>query len=83
MNTITKLTLTATLLAATSALLPAQARERSATITGPQGQTATRQVERLEGDVDSSTTGPNGEVISRSVDRSAGSADAVLTGPRG
>jgi hypothetical protein len=61
----------------------AEARLRSSTFTGPHGQTATRNVSRQQGDVNSSTTGPNGRTASRSVDRSPGSTQATVTGPNG
>lgn len=61
----------------------AQARERQTTVTGANGQTATRMVSRSQGDVSSQTTGPNGATASRSVDRSASGTQAVVTGPRG
>jgi hypothetical protein len=61
----------------------AQARDRQTTITGPNGQTATRDVSRSQGDVSSQTTGPNGATASRSVDRSASGTQATVTGPRG
>ncbi len=61
----------------------AEARERNTTITGANGKTATRQVQRAGGDVQSSSTGPTGKVRSRTVDRSAGGTTATLTGPNG
>ena len=60
-----------------------QARERATTVTGGGGQTATRSVNRSEGDVSSSTTGPNGKTASRVVDRSATGTTASTTGPNG
>lgn len=73
------------LLAAVLALAfgAAQARDRHTTVTGPSGQTATRDVSRAQGDVSSQTTGPNGATASRSVDRSASGTQATVTGPRG
>lgn len=65
------------------AALPAQARERHTTVAGPNGQTATRDVSRAQGDVSSSTTGPNGKSASRQVDRSATGTEATVTGPNG
>jgi len=61
----------------------AQARQRATTVTGGNGQTATRSVNRSEGDVSSSTTGPNGKTASRVVDRSATGTTATKTGPNG
>lgn len=70
---------------AASAALPeaAQARDRHTTVTGANGKTATRDVHRAQGDVQSSTTGPNGKTSSRVVDRSASGATATVTGPNG
>lgn len=74
-----------TLIALASALSlgSAQARDRQTTVTGPNGQTATRDVSREQGQVNSSTTGPNGKTSSRSVARSASGATATATGPNG
>jgi hypothetical protein len=70
--------------AALAAVPPAaEARERVTTVTGAQGKSATRQVSRVRGDVQSSTTGPNGKTMSRTVDRSAAGTTATLTGPNG
>jgi hypothetical protein len=74
------LSLAAALLAAP---LGASARERHTTLTGPQGQSATRDVTRSHGDVSSTTTGPNGRSSSRVVERSAGGTTATVTGPTG
>lgn len=71
------------LLLAALAAEPATARERSATITGPNGQTAERQVSREMGQVSSSTTGPDGKSTSREVSRGDGQAEATVTGPNG
>ena len=65
------------------AALPAHARERTTTVTGANGKTATRDVSRQNGDVQSSTTGPNGKTSSRSVNRSAAGTTATVTGPGG
>jgi len=63
---------------------PALARDRQATLTGPQGHSATRDVSRTQGDVSSSTTGTNGKTLaSRNVDRSASSTTGSVTGPQG
>jgi hypothetical protein len=87
MRSNSSLTRLVIVLAASGALLGgldlAQARDRSTTVTGPKGQTATRDVSRSDGDVSSSTTGPNGKSTSRVVDRSPGSTSAVVTGPNG
>lgn len=67
-----------------AALAPAaSARDRSSSFTGPNGQTATRDVSRTQGNVSSSTTGPNGQTSSRVVTRSADGTQAVVTGPNG
>lgn len=77
----------ATAVAATlGALLVSQgalARDRQTTVTGANGKTATRDVQRSQGDVSSSTTGPNGKTSSRQVDRSAAGTTATMTGPNG
>ena len=91
MNTIqrpstTLLTVLFSTIAAASLLAgvgEAQARERHTTVTTGNGQTATRTVDRSQGDVSSSTTGPNGKTSSRSVDRSASETTASVTGPNG
>ncbi len=62
---------------------PVQARERTATIKGSQGHSATRNVQRAGGDVSSSTTGAKGKTMSRTVDRSAQGTQATVTGPNG
>lgn len=61
----------------------ATARERHTSVTGPNGQTATRDVVRSRGDVQSTTTRPGGKTSSRSVDRSASGTTATVTGPNG
>ena len=83
MNRHLLLTLVAAL--ATTAALPepALARDRHTTITGMNGKTATRDVHRAGGDVQSSTTGPNGKTSSRVVARSASGTTATVTGPNG
>jgi hypothetical protein len=60
-----------------------QARERSGTVTGPYGRTATRQVQREAGSVNSTVTGPNGKSATRSVNRTAEGTQATVTGPNG
>lgn len=77
------LVLSAVLLSLVSLSNPAAARDRSSSVTGPKGQTATRNVSRAQGDVSATTTGPNGQTASRTVDRSAGATTAVTTGPNG
>jgi hypothetical protein len=59
-----------------------QARERQTTVTGADGQTATRNVVREHADVASTTTGPKA-TRSRVVDRSRGGAEATVTGRNG
>ncbi len=61
-----------TLLAAFAFTGSAHARVRSTTMSGPQGQSATRMVNRSQGDVGSSATGPSG-----------GSSNTTVTGPQG
>jgi hypothetical protein len=75
----------ASLLAVSLAMLcgPTPARERQTTTTGAQGKTATRNVNRSQGDVSSTTTGPNGKTSSRVVDRQKGQTTATVTGPNG
>ena len=60
----------------------AQARSHQSTVTGPGGQSATREVLRSKGDVSSSTTGPNGKTSSRTVDRSGTGARRTHSGNR-
>jgi hypothetical protein len=83
--TLSALMFAAAVLAAQAALPSvAHARDRSATATGPAGNTATRNVSRANGDVTSSTTTSGGKTASRTVDRSGeGKVDATLTGPNG
>jgi len=57
----------------------AQAGTRHTTITGPNGTSAVRTVERGGGHVTDTTTGPNGRTRTRQVDRSAGSTTATIT----
>jgi hypothetical protein len=76
----------ATAVVALPALTPidAQARERTATTTGPKGNTAIRSTNRAGGDVNSSTTTSGGKTMSRQVDRDGqGNTSATATGPRG
>lgn len=87
MNTTSR---TLTLMAAATfvlslAALPdvAEARERKTTVTGANGKTATRNVSRAGGDVQSSSTGPKGNTRSRSVDRSAEGSTATVTKANG
>jgi len=61
----------------------AQARQRATTVTGPNGKTATRNVDRSAGDVSANTAGSNGATSSRAVDRSAAGTTATSTGPKG
>ena len=86
MNTQRLSLLSATLVTAIALLgaaASAEARERHTTVTGANGKTATRNVERSDGDVSSSTTGPNGKTSSRDVDRSADGTQAMVSGPNG
>jgi hypothetical protein len=62
---------------------PAQARERQANISGSNGNSATRNVQRAGGDVSSSSTGVHGKTRSRNVDRSAEGTQATVVGPNG
>lgn len=82
-HTLSLLALVAALVGATALPDAAQARERSTTVTGANGKSATRSVSRAGGDVQSSTTGANGKTTSRTVDRSAAGTTAVVTGPNG
>ncbi len=83
MKTPTLIALAATLVGTLALADGAQARERHTTVTGANGKTATRNVQRANGDVQSSTTLPNGKTSTRSVDRSASGATATVTGPNG
>jgi hypothetical protein len=62
---------------------PAEARERQGSVTGSNGNTATRSVSRVQGDVSASTTGPRGKTTSREVERTATTTTATTTGPNG
>jgi hypothetical protein len=73
----------AVLLLVALAAEPATARERSVTVTGPQGQTAEREVSREQGEVSSSTTGPDGQTAHRELSRGDGQTEATVTGPNG
>lgn len=57
----------------------AQAGTRHTTVTGPHGASATRSVERGDGQVTDTTTGPNGKTRVREVNRSASSTTATVT----
>lgn len=82
-NSLRSIALAALCLAVLSAQ-PALARERQATVTGANGNSATRDVSRAQGDVSSSTTGAHGKTLAtRNVDRSAGSTTGSATGPQG
>ena len=72
-------------LAASTAIVttPAQARERQTHISGANGNSATRNVQRAGGDVSSSSTGVNGKTRSRNVDRGAAGTQATVVGPNG
>jgi|SRR6516225_4980029 hypothetical protein len=61
----------------------AQAGTRHATITGPNGASATRTVARGDGQVTDTTTGPNGKTRVRQVNRSASSTTATITHANG
>ena len=61
----------------------ALARTRQTTVTGPQGQTASRSINRERGQVSSTTTLPNGQTASRQVSRQDGQANATVSGPNG
>lgn len=83
MKNLTLLNLAAAITGSALLATAAEARERQTTITGANGKTATRQVQRAGGDVQSSTTGPNGKTASRTVDRSSSGTTATVTGPNG
>ena len=74
-------------LASAAALLcvtdDALARGRNTTITGANGQSASRSVARSEGNVSSSTTGANGKTASRVLNRSASGTTSTMTGFNG
>jgi len=59
------------------------ARDRSSSVTGPNGHTASRQTVRSEGNVNSTATGPNGQTASRAVARTPQATEAVITLPNG
>lgn len=61
----------------------ALARERHGSVTGPRGQTATRDVSRSHGDVSATTTGPGGKTVSRHTERTNGDVSGSTTGPNG
>ncbi|WP_397449139.1 hypothetical protein [Pseudomonas sp. NA-150] len=61
----------------------AQARERTATITGSAGQMTQRNVTHTPGNATSSTTGPNGNSSSRTTTRTTSGSQTTLTGPKG
>ena len=82
-KTLPLLAVTAALIGVATLPLAAQARERHTTVTGANGKSATRNVQRAGGDVQSSTTGPNGKTSTRTVDRSASGTTATVTGPNG
>lgn len=82
-SSLRSITLTALCLAGLAAQ-PALARDRQATVTGANGQSATRNVTRAQGDVSSNITNAQGKTIgSRNVNRSAGSTTSATTGPLG
>ena len=62
---------------------PAQAGTRHTTVTGPQGASASRTVQRGDGQVTDTTTGPNGNSRVRAVGRTAGETTASLTHANG
>ena len=62
---------------------PAQAETHGSTVTGPKGQSASRNVNRTGGEVQASTSGPNGQSTQRNVSRSATGAQGSVTGPAG
>jgi hypothetical protein len=61
----------------------AQAGTRHATVTGPHGASATRTVERGDGQVTDTTTGPNGKTRVREANRSASATSATITHANG
>ena len=61
----------------------AQAGSHHATVTGPNGASATRSVERSDGQVTDTTTGPNGNSRVREVSRTASGTTATVTGANG
>ncbi len=86
MNTTTTVCLLtlAALSASLLTALPVQARERQTQVIGGNGQGATRQVQRVQGDVSTSTVNAQGKTLgSRNVDRSAEATNASVAGPKG
>ena len=87
MNTARKLSATsiASLAFAVLALAAplAHAETHGSTVTGPKGQSASRNVNRTAGEVQAGTTGPNGQSTQRNVSRSATGAQGSVTGPAG
>lgn len=61
----------------------AQAGTRHATVTGPNGASATRTVQRGDGHVTDTTTGPNGNTRVRQVDRTRSQTTATITHANG
>jgi hypothetical protein len=80
MNAFRILTAVALLAVAAGA---AQAGTRHATVTGPNGASAVRTVERGDGRVADTTTGPNGRTRVRQVSRTASSTEATITHANG
>ena len=80
MNASRTLIAVAALILATGA---AQAGTRHTTVTGPQGASASRTVERSGGQVTDTTTGPNGNSRVRAVSRTPGETTATVTHANG
>lgn len=64
---------------------PASAWERNSTVTGPNGQTASRSVTRNQGNVAVTNTGPKGQTMTRNrtYDPTTGTTTGTVTGPNG
>lgn len=61
----------------------ASARDRLTSITGPQGQSASRAVSREPGDLAASATGPGGRTLERRTVRGGGTVEGSASGPGG
>jgi hypothetical protein len=62
--------------------LPAQTNSTT-TVTGPNGQTATRSATRGNGQTNVTFTGPDGKTATRNTNHYAGGNSTTITGPNG
>lgn len=89
MNHLLVATAVAVLLAAGSAgarerEVQRQGADKTTTVTGAQGRSVTRDVDRTgPGDKTVTTTGPNGQSVTREVDRNGADKSTTVTGPDG